>query len=197
MSNVVDFKKPVVEVIDETFFEKFADAALLLMSFEKLADAIEVVEEGGVIHERDETHTGLMEACMALAVLFRRRTGFDVQQVSAEHLEEQRRCLLAGDELPSLTIPIRPPALRPLPAAAFNNLPDLQLAQTGFNYLSRAHEHIQSNAPQLVELDLARTHSLDAMNAFSLMITRLAGRLRPHPGENDVKVNAPSPETLQ
>ncbi|RJX81285.1 hypothetical protein [Pseudomonas sp. LS-2] len=198
MTNVIDFPvKELTSIVDESYFEKFEDAALLLAVFETLADAVEVIEEGVKIRKGDDTHIGIVEACMGLAVLFRRRTGYDVQQISSDHLEEQRRCLLAGEELQSLAIPIRPPALRPLPVSAFNHMPDLLLAQAGFNYLSRAHEHIQSNAPQLVELDLARSHSLDAMNAFSLMITRLAGVAQQETEGDHTKINAPGSETLQ
>lgn len=198
MTNVIDFPRAqTMEVINEAFFEKFEDAALLLMSFEKLADAVEVVEEGGEIHERDDTHVGLMEACMALAVLFRRRTGFDVQQVSADHLEEQRRCLLAGEEAQSLPIPIRDHALSPLPTAAFRDIPTADLAQAGFNYVSRSHEHIKGNCPKLFELDLARLHSLDAMGALVVLIERLSGGASPiHAGEIP-SANAPGSETLQ
>jgi hypothetical protein len=198
MSKVIDFPKPSqAEIINEAFFEKYADAALLLMSFEKMADAVDVIEGGNEICERDETHVGLVEACMALAVLFRRRTGFDVQQVSADHLEEQRRCLLAGEEIQLLPIPVMAPALSPLPPSAFNHLPDLELVQSGFGYISRVHEHIQSNAPPLIELYLARAHTLDAMNAFSLMIARLTGRSRPDKCSENAKTHAPGSETLQ
>lgn len=198
MSNVIDFPKPAqAETINEAFFEKHADAALLLMSFEKMADAVDVIEGGDEICQRDETYVGLVEACMALAVLFRRRTGFDVQQVSADHLEEQRRCLLIGEEVQSLPIPIRAPALSPLPPSAFNHLSDLDLAQAGFNYVRRAHEQILSNAPQLIELDLARAHSLDSMNAVSLLITRLSEKAPSDKESNLAKINAPGPETLQ
>lgn len=198
MSKVIDFPKPAqAEIINEAFFEKHADAALLLMSFEKMADAVDVIEGGNEICQRDETYVGLVEACMALAVLFRRRTGFDVQQVSADHLEEQRRCLLAGEELKSLPIPVRAPALSPLPPTAFNHLSDLDLAQAGFNYVRRAHEQVLGNAPRLIELDLARAHSLDSMNAVSLLISRLSERALSGRQSDEAKINAPSSETLQ
>jgi hypothetical protein len=114
MSKVIELpQEPKVEVIDEAFFEKFVDAALLMMCFEGVADAVEVVDEGVKIRDRDEIHIKLMEVCMALAVLFRRRTGYDVQQISTDHLEKQRRCLLAGEE-PRLLIPIRASGLGPL-----------------------------------------------------------------------------------
>lgn len=198
MSKVIDFPQAKhIEVINEAHFEKFADAALLLTAFESIADAVEVIEEGCKIHERDETHVSLIEACMALAVMFKRRTGNDVQGVSADHLAQQRQCLMDGVELKSLPIPVRPPALSPLPQVAFKGLPNLSLAQAGFNYVSRAHEHIKGNCPQLIELDLARAHSLDAMNAISLLIERLSGGTISITGSDSTKVNAPGSETLQ
>lgn len=198
MSKVIDFPKPpTVEVINEAHFENFEDAALMLMSFEKLADAVEVVSEGGEIDERDDTHVGLMEACMALAVMFRRRTGHDVQKVSADHLEQGRQCLMEGVEIKSLPIPLRPTPCEPLPKIAFHGIPDLSLAWAGFNYVSRVHEHIKRNSPHLVELDLARAHSLDAMNALSLLIESLSGATPVSTGDDAAKINAPSSETVQ
>lgn len=198
MSKVIDFPKtPAVEVINETFFEKFDDAALMLTAFESLADAVEVVEEGGEIHLRDDTHVGLMQACMALAVMFRRRTGHDVQTVSADHLAHQRQCLMDGVELKSLPIPIRPPAIRPLPTEAFRGVATADLAQVGFNYVHRSHEHIKGNCPQLIELDLARAHSLDALGALTVLIERLSGGVASSQVSEMPVANAPGPETLQ
>lgn len=200
MTNVIDLPTaPGAVVVDENYFEKFGDAALLLMCFERAADAVEVVEEGGGIHLRDDVHTNLMEACMALAVLFRRRTGHTAQQVSADHLEEQRRCLLSGEQ-PRLLIPVRPSPVKPLPATAFIALSDLRLAQVAFNYATRVSDKIKDNSPQLVELDLAQTHSLDAMNALSTLISRLSSRAGAELQDklvSEVMINAPSPETLQ
>ncbi|PHN29448.1 hypothetical protein [Pseudomonas sp. ICMP 460] len=186
-----------VEIINEAHFEKFEDAALLLMSFEKLADAVEAVSEGGEIHERDDTHVGLMEACMALAIMFRRRTGHDAQKVSADHLDQERQCLMGGVEIKSLPIPLRPTPCGPLPKTAFHGIPDLSLAWAGFNYVSRVLEHIKGNSPHLVELDMARAHSLDAMNALSLLIESLTGATPGGTPDDMTKANAPGPETLQ
>lgn len=201
MSKVIEFPSaPNVEAISEAFFERFADAALLMTCFETVANAIEVVEEGVKIHERDETHVSLIEACMALAVLFRRRTGHAVQTVSADHLEKQRQALLAGEVISSLPIPIRPAELKPLPASAFASLTDLELAQAGFNYVRQVIAGVKDNCPQLVELDHARTHSVDALNALSVLISRLsAGALTTLQDKvvSEVMINAPSPETLQ
>lgn len=197
MTNVLNFPAaPKPDVIDETFFEKFEDAALMLMVFETLADAVEVVEEGGQIHKHDDSHIGMIEACMGLAVMFRRRTGHDVQGVSVDHLAHQRQCLLEGVELTSLPIPLRPAALSPLPTSAFRALPTVDLARVGFNYASRSHEHIKANSPSLVELDLARAHSLDAMGALVVLIERLTGGVSSIAGANATTI-APGSETLQ
>ncbi|HJH22253.1 MAG TPA: hypothetical protein K8W20_26575 [Pseudomonas lactis] len=198
MSKVLNFPTPApVEIINEAYFEKFDEAALLLMCFELAADAVEAVSEGEGITERDCSHVGLMEVCMALAVMFRRRTGHEVQQVSADHLDHQRKCLMEGLESKSLPIPIRPPALSPLPTAAFTALSTADLAQVGFNYVNRSHEHIKGNCPKLIELDLARAHSLDAMGALVVLIERLSGGMASIAcGETPI-ANAPGSETLQ
>ena len=198
MSKVLNFPTPApVEIINEAHFEKFDEAALLLMCFEVAADAVEAVSEGEGITERDCSHVGLMEVCMALAVMFRRRTGHEVQQVSADHLDHQRKCLMEGLESKSLPIPIRPPALSPLPTAAFSALSTADLAQVGFNYMSRSHEHIKGNCPKLIELDLARAHSLDAMGALVVLIERLSGGVTSNPASETPIANAPGSETLQ
>ncbi|MBX7274596.1 hypothetical protein K2E96_02045 [Pseudomonas sp. ERGC3:05] len=198
MNNVIDFPSTqTVEVINEEHFEKFDDAALMLMSFENLADAVEVVTEGGQIHERDDTHVGLMEACMALAVMFRRRTGHDAQKVSADHLDQQRQGLMEGVEVNSLPIPVRSSVLKPLPTEAFRGIPTADLARVGFNYASQAHENIKRNSPHLVELNLARAHSLDAMGALVVLIERLTGGVAPVPASETPIANAPGTGTLQ
>lgn len=197
MTKVIDFPLAgEAVVVNEEFFEKFADAALLMMCFESVADAVEVVGEDVKIRDRDEIHVKLIEACMALAVLFRRRTGHDVQQVSADHLDEERRCLLAG-KVARLLIPIKASPINPLPASAFASLSDHALAQVSFNYASRVSDHIKGNCPTVIELDLAQTHSMDAMNALSVLISRLAPTaLQGKPVSAD-KISVPGPETLQ
>lgn len=198
MSKVLNFPTPApVEIINEAHFEKFDEAALLLMCFEVAADAVEAVSEGEGITERDCSHVGLMEVCMALAVMFRRRTGHEVQQVSADHLDHESKCLMEGLESKSLRIPIRPPALSPLPTAAFTPLSTADLAQVGFNYISRSHEHIKGNCPKLIELDLARAHSLDAMGALVVLIERLSGGVASIASGETPIANAPGSETLQ
>ena len=198
MSKVLNFPTPApVEIINEAHFEKFDEAALLLMCFEVAADAVEAVSEGEGITERDCSHVGLMEVCMALAVMFRRRTGHEVQQVSADHFAHERKVLMEGEEFKSLPIPIRPPALSPLPTAAFSALSTADLAQVGFNYMSRSHEHIKGNCPKLIELDLARAHSLDAMGALVVLIERLSGGVTSNPASETPIANAPGSETLQ
>ena len=104
---------------------------------------------------------------------------------------------MEGLEDKSLPIPIRPPALSPLPAAAFAALSTADLAQVGFNYISRSHEHIKGNCPKLIELDLARAHSLDAMGALVVLIERLSGGVASIASGETPIANAPGSETLQ
>lgn len=198
MSKVINFPVPTkAEVINEDHFEQFGDAALMLAFFEKVAEAVEWMDEGGSISRLDDHYVGLVETCMALAVLFRRRTGHTVQEVCSDHLEEQRRRLMAGEELKELMIPVRESAIKPLPSSAFKGLGDLELAQAGFNYVRRVSEQIRGNCPHLVELGLARAHSVDALNAFSLLISRLADGAVKGVEASLSAISGPSSETLQ
>lgn len=70
MSKVIDFPGlPTAETVDQAFFEKFADAALLLKCFECVKDATEFVEEGGAIEVRDDVYVGQIEAYRSKSVV--------------------------------------------------------------------------------------------------------------------------------
>lgn len=86
------------EVINEAFFEKYADAPLLLRAWEVVSDALEAIDEGVKILEEDDTHVGLISAYWVLKVLFRRATGADVKIASDTHWESVRRELLSGTD---------------------------------------------------------------------------------------------------
>ncbi|ANY85963.1 hypothetical protein [Pseudomonas putida] len=200
MSKVSDlFPAPggPVEVINEEHFAKFEDAALQLMCFEIIADAAEAIEEGAQLDAHGEVHVGLIEACMALAVMFRRRTGHGVQEVASDHLDQQRRSLLGSGEVVSPAIPIKAwAALKPHAPEAFKKLDNAALVRAGFSYARRFHEHIQANSPELFDLEHARVFSIDAMSALSALAERLsAADPGGQPGLHLVG-NAPSSETL-
>lgn len=201
MSKVSDFL-PVpggpTEVINEEHFAKFEDAALQLMCFEVIADAAEAIDEGAQLDAQGEVHVGLIQACMALAVMFRRRTGHVVQEVASDHLGQQRRSLLESGEVVSPVIPIKAWALlKPHAPEAFEQLDDAALARAGFSYARRFHEHIQANSPQLFDLEHARVVSIDAMSALSALAARLSDAATNELSGMDLRGNAPSSETLQ
>lgn len=182
-----------VEVINEEHFAKFEDAALQLKCFEIIADAAEAIEEGAMLEPHGEVHVGLVEACMALAVMFYRRTGHGIQEVASDHLDQQRRSLLETGEVVSPAIPVKAwGALKPHEPEAFKRLADADLVRAAFSYARRFNEHVQANSPQLFDLEHARVLSIDAMSALSA----LASRLSDVP-TMDLIVNAPSSETLQ
>lgn len=187
-----------VKVINEEHFAKFEDAALQLMCFEIIADAAEAIEEGAPLEPHGETHVGLIEACMALAVMFRRRTGHVVQEVASDHLDQQRRSLLDSGEVVSPAIPIKSWALlKPHAPEAFEQLDDAVLVRAGFSYARRFREHIQANGPELFDLEHARVLSIDAMSALSVLAGRLAAADPGEPSDLHLLGNAPSSETLQ
>lgn len=201
MSKVFDFfpaQGGPVKVISEEHFAKFEDAALQLMCFEIIADAAEAIEEGAPLDAQGEVHVGLIEACMALAVMFRRRTGHVVQEVASDHLDQQRRSLLDSGEVVSPAIPIKAwGLLKPHAPDAFKHLADADLVRAAFSYARRFHEHVQSNGPEHFELEHARVLSIDAMSAISVLAARLSAA---DPGGQSylhLVGNAPSSETLQ
>ncbi len=194
MSNILNFPEPSqVEVINEEHFTKFEDAALQLKCFETIADAVEAIDGGAQLETHGEVHVGLIEACMALAVMFYRRTGHRIQQVASDHLDQQRRSLLDTGEVVSPAIPIMAwGLLKPHEPEAFKGLADADLVRAAFSYTRRFNEHVQANSPQLFDLEHARVLSIDAMSALSTLATRLSDV-----ATTDLGGNAPSSETLQ
>lgn len=196
MSKVIEFPSKS-RVINKAYFEKLSNAALMLLSFEAVMDAIEVVSDGAKICERDETYVGLVGASLALSVLFERQTGNDAAVVSGEHLEQERRHLLEGGHPPGFSIPIVSTLLRPMPPTAFDGLSNVQLAAAAFNYSDRVRETIMDHSPQALAMSEARVGSIDATTALHLLVLRLAGGsmidLAGHAG----MIAGPGSETLQ
>lgn len=178
MSKIIDFPKTqTFHNIDQAFFEKFADAALLLKCFECVKDATEFVEDGGAIEVCDDVYVSLIEAYWALKVLFERRTGADAQKISDEHWEIASKCLLAGEEPPDMHIPISESLAQPVPPENFIQLTDLELACTAFNCSDR----FRLGALATLAADNARitaTMNVEAINATTalrLLVLRLSG----------------------
>jgi hypothetical protein len=178
MSKVIDFPKtPAAETIDQAFFEKFADAALLLKCFECVKDATEFVEGGGAIEVRDDVYVGLIEAYWALKVLFERKTGGDAKKISDEHWAIAGKCLLAGQEPPDMNIPITEALTSPLRPEYFDQASSLELACAAFNFSDTVRISINS---LLVSGNAAITanaavEAINATTALRQLVLRLSG----------------------
>lgn len=185
------------QVINKAYFEKFSSASLMLLSFEAVMDAIEVISDGAKIREFDETYVGLVGASLALSVLFERQTGNDASVVCGEHLEQERRHLLEGGEPPTYSIPIVGDLLRPHPPEAFDHLTTLQLASASFNYADKVFETISNHSPQALDMAEARVSSLNAVTALRALVLRLSGGTLTDLGQRVAKITGAGPETLQ
>ncbi|MCF7540606.1 hypothetical protein [Pseudomonas petrae] len=197
MSNVLSFTPPVVEVIDEENFEKYADAALLLKCFEVIKDTLDVIcEPEYTIEMEDDTHIALIEAFWAIKVLFKRKTGHDAKQVAQEHWEAMRRHLLEGAPLPEQRIPIVTVPGNPHPPSAFDDLTNLQLATASLSYARRVSESIMTHSPQALDMAEARLLSIDATTAMHVLKQRLTGGSTPDDAPATVRRATPAGETL-
>ncbi|MDM3891760.1 MULTISPECIES: hypothetical protein [Pseudomonas] len=185
------------KVINKAYFESFSNAALMLLSFEAVMDAIEVVSDGAKIREFDETYVGLVGASLALSVLFERQTGSDASVVSGEHLEQERRHLLEGGEPPTFSIPIVNTLREPLRPEVFDHLTTLQLASASFNYADKVFETISNHSPQALEMAEARVSSLDAVTALRSLVLRLSGGSLTDLAQHVAKITGAGSETLQ
>ncbi|MFV7464306.1 hypothetical protein [Pseudomonas shirazica] len=185
------------KVINKAYFESFSNASLMLLSFEAVMDAIEVISDGAKIREYDETYVGLVGASLALSVLFERQTGNDASVVCGEHLEQERRHLLEGGEPPTFSIPIVNTRREPLPPESFDQLTNLQLASASFNYADKVFETISNHSPHALEMAEARVSSLDAVTALRSLVLRLAGGTLTDLGQHVAKITGLSSETLQ
>ncbi|NMY06357.1 hypothetical protein HBO12_25710 [Pseudomonas sp. WS 5059] len=199
MTNVIDFP-PVqpMETIDQAYFEKYTDAALILKCFEVVKDAIEFINEDGVfhIHMQDDTHVNFIEAFWALKVLFHRETGADAIKVSEDHLEAMRRHLFDGVDLPQMSIPVASAGFDPLPPEAFEYRSDLELVRSGLNYATKVQETLLKVSPGALDMATARVFAIDATTAMHVLKQRLAGYA---PGDASAAVirTTASGETLQ
>ncbi|WP_313317451.1 hypothetical protein [Pseudomonas sp.] len=185
------------KVINKAYFESFSNAALMLLSFEAVMDAIEVVSDGAKIREFDETYVGLVGASLALSVLFERQTGSDASVVSGEHLEQERRHLLEGGEPPTFSIPIVNTLREPLRPEVFDHLTTLQLASASFNYADKVFATISNHSPQALEMAEARVSSLDAVTALRSLVLRLSGGSLTDLAQHVAAITGAGSETLQ
>ena len=177
MNNVINFpSSEAAEVIDEAYFEKYADAALLLKCFEVIKDALEVIcEPEYTIEMEDDTHMALIEAFWAIKVLFKRKTGHDAKQVAQDHWEAMGRHLLEGAPRPEQFIPMVTAPMGPLPPEAFDGLTTQQMACAAYNYSERVRDALLTNAPQALPMDEARVHAIDTGTVLRKLVLALSG----------------------
>lgn len=177
MKNVLNFPPAAeVEVIDEAYFERYADAALLLKCFEIVKDALDVINEPEYsIEKEDDTHVDLIRAFYALKVLFKRKTGHDASEVAKDHWEAMGRHLLGGEPPPDNFIPVVMAPHSPLLPEAFDHLTNQEMACVAFNYSDRVREAIMTSSPKALETDLARINAIDATTVLRKLVLRLSG----------------------
>ncbi|KGF63642.1 hypothetical protein [Pseudomonas lutea] len=179
MNNVVNFpSSEAAEVIDEAYFEKYADAALLLKCFEVIKDALEVIcEPEYTIEMEDDTHMALIEAFWAIKVLFKRKTGHDAKQVAQDHWEAMGRHLLEGAHLSDMNIPIEGSITRALPPEYFKAHTNLALACAAFNHSDQVR--LGTNATLAASnAKIAATMAVEAINATTALrqlVLRMSG----------------------
>lgn len=201
MSNVINlFPKPASsETIDQAFFERFTDAALLLTCFQRVHDAVEFIHDGGKIEERDDSYIDLIGAHWALKVLFERRTGVDAQKVSDDHRDVESRCLLAGEQPPDMHIPVARSLVAPTPPEVFSEQSDLALACMAFN--SSEQIRLGMNATLAANnAQIAATLAVEAINvttALRQLVLRLSGGTLTDMAEVVGKMMGAGSETLQ
>ncbi|KPC32550.1 Uncharacterized protein ABJ99_4573 [Pseudomonas syringae pv. cilantro] len=179
MSNVINLfpKLTSADTINQEFFERFTDVALLLKCFQSVQDAVEFIHDGGKIEERDDSYIDLVGAYWALKVLFERRTGGDAQKVSDDHREVESRCLLAGEQPPDMHIPVAGSFVAPTPPEVYSELSDMALACKAFN--SAEQIRLGTNATLAANnAQIGATLAVEAINvttALRQLVLRLSG----------------------
>lgn len=179
MTNILKFpntEEP--EVIDEAYFEKYADAALLLKCFEMVSAALEVIcDPEYSIEMEDDTHIGLIEALWALKVLFKRKTGHDARKVSDDHSTAMTKHLLEGGPPVDMSIPIVGSITQPLPPEYFESHTNLALACAAFNHSDQIR--LGTNATLAANnARIAATMAVEAINATTALrqlVLRMSG----------------------
>lgn len=176
MTKVVNFPQVgKLQVINEAHFDQFPDAALLLHCFECVTDVVDYIEEGGAIQFQDDSYVQLIEAFWVLTVLFKRKTGASADEVSAEHLKQQRQHLLEGGELPTLQIPVAAAASAPFPPSAFDGLSAQALACASLNYADTVRVVVMDHSPKALDMAEARVNAINATTALRRLVLQLSG----------------------
>lgn len=192
-------EKPKMETINQAFFEKFGDAALLLKCFESVKNAVDTIDGGAVIEQQDDTYVELIEAYWALKVLFERKTGSDAKEVSDEHWEIARHSLLTGEEVPDMHIPITGSMTPPFQPEYFDQASNLVLACAALNHSDAVRLSVNSLlvANNALVADKAAIESINATTALRQLVLRLSGGTLTDMARIAARIRCTGSETLQ
>jgi hypothetical protein len=175
-TNVVNFPSSHnPEVTNEERFEQHADAALLLHCFEQLSDALESLCENGRIEMEGDIHFCLLQAFHVVQVMFKRKTGHDAKNVAHDHMQAMRAHLIGGGPPADTTIPVVTAPFDALPASAFEQLTDHELACASFNYAARVRDAVMDHSPHALALSETRIAAIDATTALGALVLRMFG----------------------
>lgn len=167
-----------VEIIDEPYFEKFADAALLLKCFEVVKDALDVINEPEYsIEKEDDTHVDLIRAYYALKVLFKRKTGADARAVSDHRWDVMRTALLSGEPAEVPAIPKLIPQTELLTPVHYDQFTDLTLACMSFNLADKGQTELLGADHRLSPEDFRRVvvPLSNSLTALRVLVIRMSG----------------------
>lgn len=190
-----------METINQAHFEKFADAPLLLKCFEVMKDAIECVDDGGVIQHQDDTYISFIEAYWALKVLFQRKTGEDAKLIAEKRFENLGASLYSGaDPDPIVLKSVKADRLVLLEEPYFHQFDDLTLACMAYNGTDEAHDELTSSGHAPLDNDAVWNTAasiLNAKTALRVLVLRLSGGTLRDMGQVVALISNPHGETLQ
>ena len=166
-----------METIDQAHFEKFASGPLMLKCFEVMKDALEFVDEGGVIQYQDDTYVTFIEAYLALKVLFQRETGEDAKLIAEKRIENLQAALFSGAEPESISLgSSKVERLVRFEEPYFHQFDNLTLAAMAYNDTDEAQIGFSESAHRRIDDDIAWNISVGMLNANTALRV-LVGRL--------------------
>lgn len=201
MSKANETAEQPMETIDQAHFEKFATGPLLIKCFEVVKDAIEFVDEGGVILIQDDTYFSFYEAYWALKALFQRETGLDAKIVTEKRIDNLRAAMFSGSDPEPITLPsIEVERLVRFEEPYFHQFDDLVLAAMAFNSTDEAYDELTHTRDQHLDDDTAwnlSTGISNANTALRVLVLRLSGGSLESMRDIVALISNPKGETLQ
>ncbi|VVO24327.1 hypothetical protein [Pseudomonas fluorescens] len=201
MSKASETTEQPMETMDQAHFEKFANGPLLIKCFEVVKDAIEFVDEGGVIQAQDDTHLSFYEAYWALKVLFNRETGEDAKLISEKRIENLRASLYSGVAPEPISLPsIKVERLIRFDEFYFHQFDDLVLLAMAFNSTDEAYDELTHTRDQYLDDDAAwniSTSISNANTALRVLVARMTDGSIVSMCDIVTLISNPNGETLQ